>query len=281
MKIDVVKREKDFLRVSGAESESYLQGQLSQEIEGMSDGESRFTFLLQPSGKVDAWLRVTRQTQNDYLLDVDKHYGELVLARLKRFLLRTDCRIEILNYSLYTEIGRSSLSGNDLVDGIAIPYSWFDFEFTDYIFKSDSCSEGFNLVNDEVWAEVRIKAGIPEMGKEIDTSTIPASLGIVDSSVSFSKGCYTGQELVARMDSRKGGTPYRLVRISGTSGIAASQGVLLKDGEEVGTITSEIVIDNDFFALGFLKRGIESPTEAQIVDEDSNEKSVFVMPLEG
>ena len=55
MKIDVVKREKDFLRVSGAESESYLQGQLSQEIEGMSDGESRFTFLLQPSGKVDAW----------------------------------------------------------------------------------------------------------------------------------------------------------------------------------------------------------------------------------
>ena len=280
MKIDVVKREKDFLRVSGAESESYLQGQLSQEIEGMSDGESRFTFLLQPSGKVDAWLRITRQTQNDYLLDVDKNYGELVLARLKRFLLRTDCRIEILNYSLYTEIG-SSLNGIDFVDGIAIPYSWFDFEFTDYIFKSDSCSEGFNLVNDEVWAEVRIKAGIPEMGKEIDTSTIPASLGIVDFSVSFTKGCYTGQELVARMDSRKGGTPYRLVRISGISGITASQGVLLNSGEEIGTITSEIVIDNDFFALGFLKRGIESPTEAQIVDEDSNEKSVFVMPLEG
>ena len=280
MEINFVKREKDFLRVSGTESESYLQGQLSQEIEGMSDGESRFTFLLQPSGKVDAWLRVTRQTQNDYLLDVDKNYGELVLTRLKRFLLRTDCRIEILDYSLYTKIG-SSLNGNDFVDGIAIPYSWFDFEFTDYIFKSDSCYEGFNLVNDRVWAEMRIKAGIPEMGKEIDTSTIPASLGIIDSSVSFSEGCYTGQELVARMDSRKGGTPYRLVRISGTSGVTASQGVLLKDGEEVGTITSEIVIGNDFFALGFLKRGIESPTEAQIVDEYSNEKSVFVMPLEG
>jgi len=280
MKIDVVKREKDFLRVSGVESESYLQGQLSQEIEGMSDGESRFTFLLQPSGKVDAWLRVTRQTQNDYLLDVDKNYGELVLARLKRFLLRTDCRIEILNYSLYTEIG-SSLNRTDFVDGIAIPYSWFDFEFTDYIFKSDSFSESFNLVNDRVWAEVRIKAGIPEMGKEIDASTIPASLGIVDFSVSFTKGCYTGQELVARMDSRKGGTPYRLVRISGTSGITASQGVLLNNGEEIGTITSEIVIDNDFFALGFLKRGVDSPIEAQVVDKDSKEKSVSVMPLEG
>lgn len=280
MKIDFVKREKDFLRVSGTEAESYLQGQLSQDIEEMSDGESRFTFLLQPSGKVDAWLRITRQTQNDYLLDVDKNYGELVLARLKRFLLRTDCRVEISNYFLYTEIGNSR-NENDFVDCIAIPYSWFGFEFTDYIFKSDSFSEGFNLIDDQVWKGVRIKAGIPEMGKEIDTSTIPASLGILDFSVSFTKGCYTGQELVARMDSRKGGTPYRLVKISGTSGMTASQGVLLNDGEEIGTITSEIIIDNDFFALGFLKRGVDTPTEAQIVDEDSNEKSVFVMSLEG
>jgi folate-binding protein YgfZ len=280
MKIDFVKREKDFLRVSGTEAESYLQGQLSQDIEEMSDGESRFTFLLQPSGKVDAWLRITRQTQNDYLLDVDKNYGELVLARLKRFLLRTDCRVEISNYFLYTEIGNSR-NENDFVDCIAIPYSWFGFEFTDYIFKSDSFSEGFNLMDDQVWKGVRIKAGIPEMGKEIDTSTIPASLGILDFSVSFTKGCYTGQELVARMDSRKGGTPYRLVKISGTSGMTASQGVLLNDGEEIGTITSEIIIDNDFFALGFLKRGVNTPTEAQIVDEDSNEKSVFVMSLEG
>ena len=280
MKIDVVKREKDFLRVSGTEAESYLQGQLSQDIEGMSDGEARFTFLLQPSGKVDAWLRITRQAQNDYLIDVDKNYGELVLARLKRFLLRTDCRVEILNYFLYTEIGNSR-NENDFVDCIAIPYSWFGFEFTDYIFKSDSFSEGFTLIDDQVWTEVRIKAGIPEMGKEIDTSTIPASLGIADFSVSFTKGCYTGQELVARMDSRKAGTPYRLVKISGTSGITASQGVLLNNGEEIGTITSEIVIDNDFFALGFLKRGVNSPIEAQVVDEGSNEKSVFVIPLEG
>ncbi len=280
MKIDVVKREKDFLRISGTEAESYLQGQLSQDIEGMSDGEARFTFLLQPSGKVDAWLRITRQAQNDYLIDVDKNYGELVLARLKRFLLRTDCRVEILNYFLYTEIGNSR-NENDFVDCIAIPYSWFGFEFTDYIFKSDSFSEGFTLIDDQVWTEVRIKAGIPEMGKEIDTSTIPASLGIADFSVSFTKGCYTGQELVARMDSRKGGTPYRLVKISGISGITASQGVLLNNGEEIGTITSEIVIDNNFFALGFLKRGVNSPIEAQVIDEGSNEKSVFVMPLEG
>ena len=152
MKLDVVKREKDFLRVFGNEAESYLQGQLSQDLEGMLDGESRFTFLLQPSGKVDAWLRITRQAKNDYLLDVDKDHGDLVLSRLKRFLLRTDCTFEILNYFLYTEIGNSRIE-MDLTDCLVIPYSWFGFEFTDYIFKKEILPEGFTLVDDRLWEE--------------------------------------------------------------------------------------------------------------------------------
>ena len=102
MEFNVVKRERDFLRVFGTEAESYLQGQLSQDVEGLSDGESRFSFLLQPSGKVDAWLRVTCSGENEYLLDVDKGYGDLVAARLKRFLLRTDCIIETSKHFLFT-----------------------------------------------------------------------------------------------------------------------------------------------------------------------------------
>ena len=280
MKLDVVKREKDFLRVFGNEAESYLQGQLSQDIEGMLDGESRFTFLLQPSGKVDAWLRITRQAKNDYLLDVDKDHGDSVLSRLKRFLLRTDCTFEILNYFLYTEIGNSRIE-MDLTDCLVIPYSWFGFEFTDYIFKKEILPEGFTLVDDRLWEETRIKVGIPKLGKEIDSSTISASLGIDDSSVSFTKGCYTGQELVARIDSRKGGTPYRLVKINGTSEIDSSQGYLFQNGEKIGTVTSEVSTDDGFFALGLLKRGVETPSEVQILSSDSREENVFVMPLYG
>ena len=118
------------------------------------------------------------------------------------------------------------------------------------------------------------------MGKEIDDSTIPASLGIVDSSVSFTKGCYTGQELVARVDSRKGGTPYRLVKISGDLDVVADQRYLSKNDEKIGTVTSQVVTGDGFFALGFLKRGVESPTEAQVINDDLEEKNVHVMPLE-
>jgi len=280
MKLDVVKREKDFLRVFGNEAERYLQGQLSQDIEGMLDGESRFTFLLQPSGKVDAWLRITRQTKNDYLLDVDKGHGDSVLSRLKRFLLRTDCTFEILDHFLYTEIGNSRIE-RGLADCLVIPYSWFGHEFTDYIFKKETLPKEFTLVNDQLWEEARIKAGIPELGKEIDPSTISASLGIDDFSVSFTKGCYTGQELVARIDSRKGGTPYRLVKINGTAEIDSSKGYLFQSGEKIGTVTSEVSTGDGFFALGLLKRGVETPSEVQILSNDSKEKNVFIMPLDG
>ena len=279
MEFNVVKRERDFLRVFGTEAESYLQGQLSQDVEGLSDGESRFSFLLQPSGKVDAWLRVTCSGENEYLLDVDKGYGDLVAARLKRFLLRTDCIIETSKHFLFTEIESCEMR-KDFSDCYIVPYSWFDFKFTDYIFTKGELPEGFEFDTGANWDEVRIKAGIPKMGKEIDDSTIPASLGIVDSSVSFTKGCYTGQELVARVDSRKGGTPYRLVKISGASDVAADQRYISKNDEKIGTVTSQVVTGDGFFALGFLKRGVESPTEAQVINDDLEEKNVLVMPLE-
>ncbi len=279
MKLNVIKRERDFLRVFGTEAESYLQGQLSQDIEGMSYGEARFSFLLQPSGKVEAWLRVVRCNENEYLLDVDKGFGELVTARLERFLLRTDCALEASECSLYTGVNNSKIE-KDFSDCFALFYSWFKLDFVDYIFTSGDLPEDLFFEENQVWEEIRIKAGIPEMGKEIDDSTIPASLGIVDSSVSFTKGCYTGQELVARVDSRKGGTPYRLVKISGDLDVVADQRYLSKNDEKIGTVTSQVVTGDGFFALGFLKRGVESPTEAQVINDDLEEKNVHVMPLE-
>ena len=175
MELNLVKRERDFLRVSGTEAKSYLQGQLSQDIDDMSDGDARFSFLLQPSGKVDAWLRVTRDSENEYLLDVDKGFGELVAARLERFLLRTDCVLEASICTLYTEVGNSQIK-RDFSDCFTLSYSWFDFEFTDYIFRSGDLPEDYSSGDNQVWEEIRIKAGIPKMGKEIDASTIPASL---------------------------------------------------------------------------------------------------------
>src|SRR2546430_3889477 len=91
---------RDVVLVRGPDAESYLQGQLSQDIAALDVGGSAFSFLLQPQGKVDAWLRVTRLADDEFALDVDAGWGDAVVARLRRFLLRTKADIEAVGWNV-------------------------------------------------------------------------------------------------------------------------------------------------------------------------------------
>ena len=111
-------------------------------------------------------------------------------------------------------------------------------------------------------------AGIPAMGAELDEKTIPAATGVLDRSVSFTKGCYTGQELVARIDSRSAATPTRLVRVEGRlEGEAQLPPVgsnLELDDAQVGRLTSVAAADSGFVALAYVKRAVTLPCEALV-----------------
>ena len=99
------RRSRDVIAVWGPDAESYLQGQLSQDVAALADGNSAWSFVLQPTGKVDAWLRITRRGEGDYLLDVDGGFGGIVESRLRRFLLRTNCAVEALDWEVATVLG--------------------------------------------------------------------------------------------------------------------------------------------------------------------------------
>src|SRR5690606_40866239 len=86
--LGAVELPRDVVRVAGPDAVDYLQGQLSQDVAALGPGEAAWSFLLQPTGKVDAWLRVTRTGDDELVLDVDARHGEAVVARLRRFLLR-------------------------------------------------------------------------------------------------------------------------------------------------------------------------------------------------
>ena len=89
------------------------------------------------------------------------------------------------------------------------------------------------------FAALRIEAGVPKMGVELDESTIPAAAGIVEQSVSFTKGCYTGQELVARIDSRGNNVPKRLLSVVLSGDVVPSAGAAVMAGDAaIGAITS-------------------------------------------
>jgi folate-binding protein YgfZ len=230
---------RDVVLVRGPDALTYLQGQLSQDVAALDVGGSAFSLLLQPQGKVDAWLRVTRIAEDGFALDVDAGWGEHVLARLKRFLLRVKVELEQVEWqvtaggdpppgawAVVAELGE----GHDVLSPTPVPGAEAD--------------PGYELR--------RIRAGVPRMGRELDESTIPAAAGVVDRSVSFTKGCYTGQELVARIDSRGDRVPTKLRRVSGE----IEAGDELVDGDrEIGRVTSAV----DGEGLAYVRREVEPP----------------------
>ena len=122
---------------------------------------------------------------------------------------------------------------------------------------------------DDVAPEVdRIRAGTPKLGAEIVDGVIPAELGhaVIDASVSFTKGCYTGQELVARVDSRGGNVPRHLRRLAIDGEVAPPVGAeLVVDDKVVGTLTSVASTpEGGAVALAFVARGVVPPATVEV-----------------
>ena len=153
--------ERDTVTITGADAMTYLQSQLSQEIRDLAVGGSRWTFLLEPNGRIDVLARVTRVADDTYRLDTDAGFGEALLARVNRFKIRVKADVEL------TPATTTTTTADDAIE------------------------------------RERIEAGWPRMGAEIVVGeTIPAETGLNAVAVNFKKGCYPGQELVERMDSR-------------------------------------------------------------------------------
>ncbi len=110
----------------------------------------------------------------------------------------------------------------------------------------------------------RIEAGRIGMATEIDERTVPAETGWIDRAVSFTKGCYTGQELVARMDSRVAEPPRRLVHLIVADRDAKPGAPIGVDGVDVGAVTSAAPRAGDAVALGYVKRGTRLSGEATV-----------------
>ena len=136
----------------------------------------------------------------------------------------------------------------------------------------------------DAYEVARIEAGVPVMGRELDESTIPAEAGVVDRSVSFTKGCYTGQELVARIDSRGGNVPRRLrgVVVGDGDAVPPVGAVVHADGKDVGVLTSvaRSARLGAPVALAYVRRAVEPPAEVELRwDGGTAPARVLALPL--
>lgn len=265
--------DRDVVEASGPDASSFLQGQLSQDLDRLGVGESAWSFLLQPQGKVDALLRVTRPDGDRWLLDVDGGFGDAVVSRLQRFKLRVKCDLDLLSWRCVALRDGTTDAG----DAVAAPVHWPVHDGVDVLGPDVEPPAGVELGTADGYERLRIEAGWPKMGAELTEKTIPAETGIVDLAVSFTKGCYTGQELVARIDSRGGNVPRHLRGVIFESELGAPCGARLeRDGKQVGSLTSV----SGSIALAYVGRDVEPPSEVTVVwDTETASARVVSLPI--
>jgi tRNA-modifying protein YgfZ len=243
---------RDVVMVEGADARSYLHSQISQDVQPLAVGASAWTLLLEPTGKVDVLARVLRSGDAAYVLDVDAGAGDSLVTRLLRFKIRVKAEVSVIPWSCIAVRGVDASSVGAAAGAIAVATWWNDPALgVDLLGPAPQPPAGLRQGSVEELERARVAAAWPAMGMEITDATIPAETGVTDVAVSFTKGCYPGQELVERMDSRGAGAPRRLVALTATAGARPGDPIVV-DGAEVGVLTS---VAGDV-ALGSVRRSV-------------------------
>ena len=241
---------RDVLMVSGPDAASYLQGQCSQDVSGLGPGESAEALLLSPQGKIEVYLRLTRVADDEFVLDTDEGSGPLAQARLERFRLRTKVTVDPLDWACVALRGPDARPAVTGAPDQVLAVDWPGLAGVDLLGPSPSgglsdwVAEDVVRCGDGAWEAARIEAGVPVNGREIVDGSIAAEVGLVDRTVSFTKGCFTGQELVARLDARGSNVARRLCGVvvgpgPPGAGVPAGAAVLVADGsKDVGHLSS-------------------------------------------
>lgn len=273
----VIPAEQDWVEVSGKDATEFLNNLLSAELLNLKPGEGTHSLLLQPTGKLDVDLRIICLGDR-WWCETEAGFGSQLERSLRRLLIRVDVQLTQLDLGSVYLIGENApvvlrrwgASAPELL------YEHVPHNSARIIRLGWPKIVGFNVVApkekqarlvEEIIAagaargdaedlnRIRVEAGVPRMGNELDGKVIPQEALLERDAISFTKGCFLGQELVARIDSR--GHVNRLLRRLRAKGETnASTGtVLMHAGKEVGSITSLNTV-NPAVGLGFVRREV-------------------------
>jgi len=251
------------IKVSGPDSVRFLNGQITNDVTLTDSGKSISACVLNMKGKMDAFIHLS-QHEGAFYLDAPISLRTVLFQRLDRYLIADDVKLEDLSdqFDLFHspedieflhQIGAFTSSANrfgyDAVD-IFVPSGKFEVESLPF---AVSQAEAARILN-----------GIPKWPNELFPGLLPPEAGLEETAISYTKGCYTGQEVISRMK-RAGKVNRKLVKLTLNKPLIPTKAKLLVDGKEAGFITSVASLYPDQeIALGYLKRKFEDASEFQI-----------------
>lgn len=262
--------------VEGPGAVGFLQGILSQDLEAMPVGGVARSFFLAPQGKLRALLWLAKGT-DEVAAVVDAGHGRRVLDELDHYRIRVKAELRLEVDEIWEVWGPEA----NAIAGVGASDRWqrtdgsvlipIPMAAVPRVVVIGSRPVGdLPMAGQLATAAIRVEQLEPVYGRDVNEKTIPQETGLASSAVSFTKGCYLGQELVARIDTR-GHVNRTLRRLAITRNLLPPEGAAVFSGDkEIGTITS--VSENlvSPIGMGLLRREIAADDEVAIrwADQD-------------
>jgi folate-binding protein YgfZ len=257
----VDRSDRGFVTVTGPDTYSFLQALVSADLDPLRDGDAVHSLLLAPQGKLDVDFRLLRVDGEEAWLDCAPGFGPQLAASLTRFRIRVQAEIvdrgDVLG--MLSRVGDDD--GTVVPDGVHRIATAWGFDLVGPRVALPTVSPLVDPTAYEAW---RIEQAIPVQPDDVDDATIPQEAFLEQDAVSFSKGCFIGQELVCRIDSR-GHVNRFLRRVADIEGDWPPVGAdIVVDGKVVGALTSVAPAELPTGALGYVRREVEPPSAVEL-----------------
>ena len=261
------------LRLTGADRVRYLNGQVTANVQTLAPGESRAACVTTAKGRLCADIFVHATAEALYA-DADAAVRETLPPRLERYIISDDVTLDDVSedFRLLHLLG-GAMEHPGIREGAAFSSSVNRFGRIGLDVWMPGLSPIYPILDEELLEALRIEAGIPRWGRELDENTLPPEAGLERTHIDYAKGCYIGQEVISRLKSI-GHVNRRLVGFSagGTEPLHPGMRLFAPGGAaaEIGVLTSaawSFALEKPV-ALGYLKRG--SPMGELLVREPGN-----------
>jgi folate-binding protein YgfZ len=286
-----VRDSRRLVAVTGAEAAEYLQGQLTNDVEALGDGEGCYSALLDRKGHMQGDMRALR-TADGFILDPEAVAADAVVRHLSMYKVGRDVEVAELGdrLALISVIGPGAAelalagpagpehSHREVRIGATPARAVATDLGVDLLVAPDAvaavltelATRGVEQVDEAAAEIVRVESGRPRFGREMTTRTIPQEAGINERAVSFTKGCYIGQETVARLHYK--GKPNRHLRGLRLEAAAAAGDPVRLGDRELGEIGTAVLSPaRGPIALAILRREAKPGTKVAVGDRNAAE----------